>query len=272
MIKLHKDLGSFAKKYSDDDHKSRYDAVGDALLFNGLLVSVGLDEFVPAIINSIDRDGRAFRSPRRLLERNHKNEFSRDMSLGLILGAASNQRLVHYLEAWIIFTLNNGFKSCNNASDSRGWVTPAVYTLASYVAPQYVPWYLKMLNPIAPWLSLLSVKTAPMGYPLHLIAVTCIIRNKTGRWGWITDLIAKRLYKRDPNNPLFAALAGDFDTAENLVHRYKYDRFNTEFESDGQQWAWERDSVEKAWNDSCGWDFVFIDLFITQEFKRRADK
>jgi endonuclease/exonuclease/phosphatase family metal-dependent hydrolase len=26
----------------------------------------------------------------------------------------------------------------------------------------------------------------------------------------------------------------------------------------GSQWSWERDSAEKAWHDSMGWDIVFL--------------
>lgn len=229
---------------------------GDSMLWAGLLLASGEKDQADAIRACQDVVGQMYRAPSRVGTKD-KNSFSRDMATGLTLAAASDEKLRKgaYTD-WIRYTLDNGCQACEE-HDGRCLMTPGIYWWAHALGIK-VPFYYRLttfINRLYMWV---ACYVNPTGYQLHLAGVSLLIQKKLGQWGVLEKLGAKRLAKRQPQNAFFQWLSGDVEKAAFLLEEVKW-----YIENEGQghmhQWGWERDDEEKAWQDSCGHDVVFIE-------------
>lgn len=226
-------------------------AQGDCVLFNALLTFAGVEEarnYVPACIAE---DGRPVRSPDLIDLPSETNGFSKDMLLGVLLWTlvtrdpAPLDRLIGYI--------NRTGCLCEKASDRRCTLTPQMTYLTNRVA-KTVGCTSKLKHDWIPgWvfsaLEVASALVTPLGYQCHLISVKVLI---CGLMGDVSGVVADTLARRDSANPWFLFLAGRHDLAAQTVLSMNI--------QPGQrhQWSWERDSAEKAWKDSMGWDIIFL--------------
>ena len=98
-------------------------------------------------------------------------------------------------------------------------------------------------------LEIASAIATPLGYQCHLLSVKALICNLIfSQSSGIPGILARR----DSGNPWFLYLAGDKEKAALTLLSLNVQPGN------GRQWSWERDSAEKAWKDSMGWDVIFL--------------
>lgn len=233
-------------------------AQGDCVLFNALLVYAGVEEarnYVPACIAE---DGRPVRSPDLREAPSETDGFSKDMLLGVLLWTlvtrdpAPLERLIGYI--------NRTGCLCEKASDRRCTMTPQTTYLTNAVAKavgckarlkgDWLPGWLFAALEVA------SALVTPLGYQCHLISVKALICRLLGSEG---TAVSKTLARRDSQNPWFLYLAGDSDRAALTLLSLNVRP------GKGSQWSWERDSAEKAWHDSMGWDVIFLCNLLTKE-------
>jgi hypothetical protein len=106
-------------------------------------------------------------------------------------------------------------------------------------------------------------------YPLHLAAVQVFLLKELGDVGGIIDDSAENFVKREPLNPFFSYLAGYKSGRDDmaLIAQYRssarkltLEECPTSRPSQGepQEWAWERQGIDKRWLRSIYWDCIFM--------------
>lgn len=230
---------------------------GDCVLFSALLTFAGIEEargYVPACIAE---DGRPVRSPDLREAPPEEDGFSKDMLLGVLLWTlvtrdpAPLDRLIGYI--------NRTGCLCEKASDRRCTMTPQMTYLTNQVAKavgcanrlkrDWMPGWLFAALEVA------SALVTPLGYQCHLISVKSLIVRLLGKESQFlgqSSGVPGILARRDSQNPWFLWLDGQHDKAERVLLELDIEP------GQGHQWSWERDSKEKAWLDSMGWDVLFL--------------
>lgn len=242
--------GAASKQNCDD---------GDALLFNGLLCSTGMNDFAcEAVRNSQSSDGRVWRSPRRVLK-DTKNSFSRDMSLGVLLYAVQSKD-VAYFSRWRDYT-NSIHRLCPDATDNRCQITPRMRR--TYVMVEEFLKHAEVKEQLSDHYDLLiSAGMNQPGYTLHLVGVHIYLRFLFGHNGETLQRAARSLYNRQPKNLFFAYLANA--NSDEVWHQF-LDQDPGVMPARLHQWQFERSDEEQAWEESMGWDRIFlIDLIDRQ--------
>ena len=237
---------------------------GDSALFAGLVCLAGMDDGCRTVEDSQDDEGRFWRSPRRKggnLGRH--NSFSRDMALGVLayLVAESDKQAAIDWWAWIWANRPCGLKIgskclvygwpryCRDDTDNRCLITPTM------LGAMYRVWVYLGLKPPA---LMAKNKRAPIlrptrtGYPLHLYGVHELIKQKMGYPRNVKAI--NHMLKLDSTNIFFIYLM----QGKSLSFDYYYEDYCRGYAGDRSQWAWERDSKQRAWYDSMGWDCLFI--------------
>ena len=231
---------------------------GDCVLFNALLTFAGVPEAFGYTPLCIALDGRPVRSPDLVDLPPETDGFSKDMLLGVLLwtlvtrNPAPLERLIGYV--------NKTGCLCPSASDRRCTLTPQMTYLTNQVA-KAVGCDSRLKSDWMPgWLffslEAVSALVTPLGYQCHLISVKSLIVRLLGKE---SQLVPDILARRDSGNPWFLYLAGDKDRAALTLLSMNVQPGR------GHQWAWERDSKEKAWKDSMGHDIVFLCELLSQE-------
>jgi hypothetical protein len=230
---------------------------GDMVLFNALLSFSGVEgeanAYVPACIAP---DGRPVRSPDLVDKEPNLDGFSKDMLLGVLLWTlvsrdpAPLERLIGYV--------NRTGCLCPKASDRRCTMTPQMTYLTNKVAKavgckarlkgDWLPSWLFTTLEVA------SALVTPLGYQCHLISVKALICKLLGH---STVGIPRILAQRDAGNAWFLWLDGQEEKAALTLLSLNVEP------GQGHQWSWERDSAEKAWHNSMGWDVVFLINLLT---------
>jgi hypothetical protein len=227
---------------------------GDAMLWAGLMTSVGYKEPIEGIKMCQTSDGRLWRSPNRV-NNQPKNSFSRDMALGFILYFQATQD--HDMaDKWVSYILREGsLFPAAQSSDNRHMITPALWWLMSY-AGMRVPAKYRYTRFMFNSYNKLELLFTPRGYQRHLKAVSALIMAK--HMGKRDTFYGKFLIKQDPENPFFQWLAGDFCTRNyvDLNEKIKVEWVSSL--GNGSQWAWERSDDEEAHKDAMGQEFDFI--------------
>ena len=224
---------------------------GDMVLFNALLAFSGVEEALGYVPACIAEDGRPVRSPDLVLTPPQEDGFSKDMLLGVLLWTlvsrdpAPLERLIGYV--------NRTGCLCPSASDRRCTLTPQMKYLTNAVS-KHVGSKARLKGAWMPgWLfSALEVASAlvtPLGYQCHLLSVKALICNLIfSQSSGVPGILARR----DSGNPWFLWLDGQDEKAALTLLSMNLKPGN------GSQWSWERDSAEKAWYDSMGWDVLFL--------------
>ena len=223
---------------------------GDCVLFNALLTFAGVEEARNYVPECIAEDGRPVRSPDLVDLPSETDAFSKDMLLGVLLWTLVTRdpvpldRLIGYI--------NRTGCLCEKASDRRCTMTPQMTYLTNQVA-KHVGCVSRLKKDWLPgWafaaLEIASALVTPLGYQCHLLSVKALIQTLLGKSSGVPGILADR----DSGNPWFLWLAGRHDQAAQTVLSMNVQP------GQGHQWSWERDSAEKAWKDSMGWDILFL--------------
>lgn len=239
---------------------------GDGLLWSGILCSVDTERFASScgyVRAAVGQDGRVWRAPSRpSADVQWTNSFSRDMAVGLLL-YVQRTRDVTSLHKWASFVREHEGRMCgvgdhplDFATDTRCDSGPTIRGLARLVDPDLDWGHLPYLNAKTILLQLVaSARTAPAGYPLHLIAQQLILLARAGESGsalWKDT--AASLHNREQGNPLFALLAGD----ENKAVELALAQLPSIRPANPSQWSFERATSQEAWKESMLWEFVWL--------------
>jgi hypothetical protein len=230
------------------------DTDGDSMLWAGMMQAVGDRRSTVGIKMCQSEDGRLWRAPSRV-NNQPENSFSRDMALGFILyvQATGDYAMVDKWTAYIKKT--RGLFPANESTDSRHLVTPALWWCMSYAGIK-VPLIYRLTRSLLKPYNRLELKFTPGGYQIHLKAVQALILAIYE--GKRDKKFGEMLLQREPRNPFFMWLAGNTTGALEMSKHFK--TIHDQNPGEGTQWAWQRTNSEKAWKDSCGWDFLFIEM------------
>lgn len=248
---------------------------GDMTLFNGLLCLAGQEVGCEAVRRSQAKDGRWWRSPRRINWEAPKHDvsFSADQALGVFSYLVAT-RDVRSFEAWVRWIDQN--RPCitsigdtcikgwprycrDDHEDKRCTLRPADCAWFSAIGD-----YLSRPVHVCP--SVLDVSTFvagsttlnTSGFPLHLAAVQLLLLRRLGILNENAKIASETFKIRgDENNAFFQYLRfGNTDKVAELTlrlcpspERPSRRRF---------QWSWERADGEQAWLDSMYWDCIFL--------------
>ena len=225
---------------------------GDSVLWNGLLcLTSSHPKACFYVRDSQDESGWIWRAPyRKGLDT--INAFSRDMSLGFLAYVATTKDFPA-LHRWAQKVAAEKGKICASASDTRCELGQALRSLAVMIDPSVAKFFRGAQSQDLYWAQInLQARLGPDGYPSHLNAIHLVILRKIGWPKAELQDAAKVLWDRQPENPLFAYLAGQEETAKRLMLE------QAPLFPVGDQWSFERAGSEKAWKNSMGWEFVFL--------------
>lgn len=255
---------------------------GDMTLFGGLLCASGDERGCALVRDSQGRDGRWWRSPRRVGGNlGENNSFSRDMSLGVMLYLATT-RDRNAAEAWLSWIedhrpcvtrnpVTNGcmvrgvHRFCSDDSDQRCSVTPTLWGVLGRVfdaldLPKNTE--MRLNNAVDNDALWLKAQQAPLGYETHLPAVEVLLKRQLDQARESRERAATILADRQPDNPFFGFLKGlPRDQLMSKVIALCPKDGDTERRN---QWSWERNSDTEAWRESMGWDCLFMANLLSQ--------
>jgi hypothetical protein len=250
---------------------------GDMVLFNGILCLYEIHkESCSFVKNSQDHSGRVWRAPyRRGLD--NKNEFSRDMAIGFLAYVLKTADLTS-LYKWAEWVKKHDGLLCLGADDFRCHSGRGIRSIASQVASFHggsLDWgALGTWNTFGSDFQLyLHTLFAEEGYPVHLIAVQLMIKRAMGREGDLLDVVAYKLHKRDPLNPIYALLANRPEEAlqgaslavTKLIQHERSPGVEHPLGYAGPEnhiWTWENHSRLPSARHSMGWDFLLLSKLI----------
>ena len=256
---------------------SKADCVdGDMTLFAGLLCAAGERSACEMVRLSQDEDGRFWRSPRRVGDNlGERHSFSRDMSLGAMLylvtthDARAARRWVEWIQDNRACAVESPFggcmvwgphRFCRDDDAGSCTVTPASWAMLGrvfdYLGIGRTPEMLAA-GAIDTTTMLVEAANAPVGFELHLVAVEVFLKMLTGATPGDRARAAASIVARQPDNPFFVYLAGQdqawWPRAQEICPKAG-DAPSTNL----SQWAWERATDDRAWEESMAWDCVFL--------------
>jgi len=268
---------------------------GDSVLFNGLLCFAGVELGCKTVRDSFnDATGEWVRSPRRVtygpLADNDAQSFSRDHMLGVLLYVSKTKDFQTYRK-WTEW-MRNSPKCLANF-----WGNCLAYSRVTHLCRSFKfgCLFLPGVNRLSDTVISLSgggdeawriaeggnlstelilrfeLMSASAGYPLHLKSVAFLLLSELGYDPEFIKTGTKELVARDPYNLFFQYLfdssqTGATDQTRALLNQCEFVSLRNDLPRKkksnilaGQhQWSFERDSYEKAWRDSMGWDCVFL--------------
>ncbi len=250
---------------------------GDMALFNGLLCAAHREGSCASVKSSQGASGQFWRSPRRVGV-DKSNSFSRDMALGVLLYLEESEDTVA-AKLWLKWIDQNwvcevgsrakcklkSYRLCLDDSDGRCTITPGLWAMMGRVWQKLeLPLHTEMSR----WLSIgesgfvSEAKTVAPGFALHLAGVSAFLyENLALNLPFETEL--KSLVRdRQPDNIFFQYLA---DGVSPTLIEGLLSKCPLEAPELSTQWNWERDTVEKAWEQSMGWDCIFLGTVLMQE-------
>lgn len=268
---------------------------GDGVIFNGLLCYSGVQEGCKMVgdaqnfknVSSNDSNyGRWWRSSRRKdnpeTRRNETTDFSRDQAIGVYfylidLYRRNPEEAKARLEAWVSWIKNN-----NNALCKKNLLTCKLTPLNwSFLGRLYEKFGMPLKQVMLHrenyhiennWITLQIIKRA-RGYEVHNYAATALAIDAIGHAGgkkeWLEILNNIKEMKDNPflnfaERKICKGRCGNPDY--NSISKKIIELCPTESSSAPKnQWAWERKTSEQAWNNSMGWDCVFLGKMILKE-------
>lgn len=248
---------------------------GDMALFGGLLCASGEKSACRMVEGSQGVDGRFWRSPRLKNVAGQHNEFSGDMFLGIIHWAISelnNPRLAAWQGYIATHTVrvpdgatlhvpygrscvNDSNGTCNVSADN--WKLLNLVSAVVGVPPTGHPSFDSAYRSDAPATLPLYAAVNELGFRLHLIAVQVWAYQRLGIKSAELDLAAKILAARQPTNPFYLYLHLGADKVVQDALEAQCPAMGV-VPSERREWAWERDSYERASDRSMGWDCIFM--------------
>lgn len=252
---------------------------GDSTIFNGLLCASGEEIGCRAVQDAQDEDGRWWRSPRRKNGNlGSKNSFSRDQGYGVLLYLAATKdreaavRWLKWIEDNRACSLKNPFNSkvcsvkgphrlCRDDESMQCTITPSFWSLMGQVWDYLgLPKHGNMkafAGSEKHEIELVAAQVAKLGYATHLNGVQVYIKRVLG-YDVSHDPVLNIIIERQLHNPFFKFLkyGPDHKILDQLVSLCPGKNSDLSFRR--FQWSWERDWNEKAWQESMGWDCIFM--------------
>lgn len=251
---------------------------GDMALFGALLCASGDDRGCRLVRDAQGANGRWWRSPRRRDGNlGEDKSFSRDMAMGVMTylavtrDAAAAERWVAWIERnrpCLAHKPTGGclvrgpYRFCTDDENESCALTPAnwanlarVFEELGLAKTEEMRRY-DGLDTETHWR---QAQQAPLGYQTHLTAVEVLMKQLLQSGGATRRRAAAILRGRQPQNPFFEVLHDGPSPAlaarvEALCPKREYGPPTRRF-----QWSWERDTASRAWEESMGWDCLFID-------------
>ncbi|MEY2987531.1 MAG: hypothetical protein RJB13_1052 [Pseudomonadota bacterium] len=234
-------------------------SVGDAALFNGLMCLSGDELACEAVRRSQGSDGRMWRAELRVAA-DAVNSFSRDMALG-VLAYIVETRDVGLAQRWFAWIKQNDLRLCRESTDNRCSITPPVWTLFREVWLYLGLTPEKEMSPTSSlWIdtsfvTLVQAQFAPLGFEVHLTAVSLLLKSKMGQRSDTLKSLAAALVARQPGNPFFVYLnEGPSFRAVQLTNQW-CPANPPEYKS---EWSFERSIEQQPWLRSMGWECVML--------------
>lgn len=240
--------------------KAQMGGDGDSVLWAGLLCLSGETAQCEAVKRSQSKDGRFWRSPSRVgLDR--ENSFSRDMALG-VLAYALKTKDAKGLDDYASYIKRTG-ALCPDATDDRCFPTPLLLwswnRVAKYIGiPGDYPG-----DAMDATLLSMAIKE-PLGFRMHLVATHILLRRYMHQDTIVLAAAADELSKRQPDNAYFYYLSRGLVKG---MRRYvqlvpeQAPLYRT-------QWSFERVDTDRAWEQSMGWEWVFLGNIMTKGFEQ----
>ena len=280
---------------------------GDSVLFNGLLCFSGLELGCETVRKSFNQStGEWVRSPRRVgfspLVDEDERSFSRDHILGILLYTAKTHDFVTF-EKWLTWMKNTPkclvlvrgkclvdskfthvCRTFNFGCLYLPGINRYIDTVMSLAGSRNNSWRISEgRNLTTEAILRFEMKSSASGYPLHLKAVSLFLLGELGYDSEFTAEVAKQLVRRDPHNLFFAYLADTTSTGALLQSKALIDQCRWvgswnlnekgSFTRRAQnQWSFERDSSERAWESSMGWDCVFLGRLLKYRLSAYVDQ
>jgi hypothetical protein len=244
--------GFYGVPYGDNNCDS-----GDSVIFAGLSCLSG-GRNCETVKASQGPNGRFWRSPSRV-EKDTAPTFSRDQAKGVMayLIATKDKQVAN---KWLEYIRSQNSRMCPDGVSHCALSAPSWSLLGDV-------WRHIGLSPTANMethrvaddaIRIYEAKNNS-GYRLHLVALDSWLRREAGRGDRIDDKVTAILHSRQARNPFFAYLAGDFVASARLT----LEKCANSPSGSRRQWAWQREESERAWENSQGWDCVFmLDLLL----------
>lgn len=269
---------------------------GDAVIFNGLLCYSGNAVACKAVGDSQTADGRWWRSPRRAAGEGRvaAASFSRDQLIGVIfylmsLYKTEPEAARQKATAWHGWIKANGDALCTGTVTTCT-VAPVNWTLIARLFDfMKLPLDDNLQNYLGSEsnkiiLTVISLLTEP-GFQLHNYAATALAFAEMGFGETMVPWMkAVKKVKGMEDNP-FIELTGKLTCAGTCTSKQSLDSQSLDdiaatvlrlcpdvatTASNRSQWGWERKTSEKAWENSMGWDCVFMANYLALVSARSA--
>lgn len=241
---------------------------GDMTLFAGLLCLSGEELGCQMVRDAQDAGGRWWRSPQRL-GRPDEN-FSPDMFLGTV-AYLNRSRDGERLRRWTDYVLGQArlfptqnsprltlHQSCPDGAEGVCNVMGSEwYWLGRMRAWMPVLGALPDYGYDSSWL-VVEALTNERSFRLHLVGVAVLMQRMFGDPTDLNVALAARvLAAREPRNPFFVYLATGRDRRVLELIEEQCPAFGAR-PSWQNEWSWERKIEDRAYEDSMGWDCVFM--------------
>lgn len=253
---------------------------GDGMIWAGLVYSVWpTQEIKNGIKNSIDADGRPFRSFEHRLGRDNENSFSRDMYLGF-LSYCLKDKDKETCDKVLDYAVRNDYQLCPDSNDNACLMNPSMLYL-TYAVWDENGWSLpnsafkpNIAERAADDLSMLTTaKTSALSYRTHLLAVKIWLYAKTEGVTETRKQAAGELWKRQKDNLFYWYVAWLTGYAPDSDHGRISERvraMGTTWEPSAthtgrRDWIWQQDVLSlENYGRAMGQDFGFLLCEIAQ--------
>ena len=250
----------------DCDTKSRFSC--DCTFWNGIACSNARNDTQFTCNEpweSQSPNGMIWRSPWEAAIQNSTNPdfFSRDQALA-VLSHLTNDANATWYNKWYQFIDGNKGSMCPGKFYDCWFVTPFWCTFDTVASKKglkepSIDWMIPKLGEGAcnnqNIFIYISCKYNDNGSALHLASLDVYIRRRLKIWDQVLQNAADVLHKRDPMNAFFRWLSeGASDGLADLIV--------SQVPKDGNhpmhQWSFVREDSSKAWEESMGWDYIFL--------------
>jgi hypothetical protein len=262
---------------------------GDMTLFNGLLCSAGDDRGCKAVADSQDSvTGLWFRSPRiRALGANDRGnaDFSPDMALGLQLYFIKTRDVVR-AQKWLKWIDDNTpckvmfivclVKTPKFCRQDDCVIRPGDYAILSNTVSflqknaglQELPsgalrGNLGTFGGMANTFEYVASQVNDSGFPQHLSGTAILLLRQTVGDNLQLRDAAKTLQAKNPGNAFFSFLAEGATVKVKTEVLSRCTDKPQELKHPKYQWQWERANEDKAWEQSCLWDCIFMKYIVS---------
>jgi hypothetical protein len=238
---------------------------GDMILFNSLLCYSGYEPSCSAVTRSQESSGRWRRSPLHVDGPiiHASGSFSKDHAVGLLLyfvvthDRENASRWFDWIVAEASPQIPPVLKVCEKQHCT---ITPTLFSL------MYKVWRNLGLKPsknmeafknYATDAGLAAEARQLNGFELHIKGAMALLLSVLGEH---PEQLIQTLVSRQPDNPFYQFLARreKGQIIENTLRKCAALSQDDYPNNPGNQWSWERDTAEAAWEHTMGWDCIFM--------------